>query len=221
MDGGQRNDAGSIEDAADAATPQPAATSRRGGSPVWRLGKVTAGIVVGLATIASFVVAWLQLNSQLEQIEAQTRPPVIFDQRIDSPASVSAFISFATENDYQVRRVNLECLLDEGQGSCAWVRQAAVATESGETILYVSTKPGCRLSVQNVNPTGSDCVTHWIHVRKGDPFDAQVDNGEFGAGNVVVRGYFAISLRNALGSAPQNVRHIFLRAVAPEMVGQR
>jgi hypothetical protein len=219
VDSGHRNDAGSIENAADA-TPQSAAASRRASSPVWRLGKVAAGIVVGLATIASFVVAWLQLKSQLEQIEAQTRPPVIFDQRIDSPASVSAFVSFATENDYQVRRVNLECLLDEGQGSCAWVRQA-VASESGETILYVSTKPGCRLGVLNGNPTSADCVTHWIHVRKGEPFDAQVDNGEYGAGNVVVRGYFAISLRNALGSAPQNVKHIFLRAVAPEMVGQR
>ncbi len=117
VDGGQRIDAGSIEDAADAGTAQSAATSRRRrGSPVWRLGKVTAGIVVGLATIASFVVAWLQAKSQLEQIEAQTRPPVVFDQRIDSPASVTAFVSFVTENDYQVRRVNLPVFGGRGSG---------------------------------------------------------------------------------------------------------
>jgi hypothetical protein len=79
---------------------------------------------------------------------------------------------------------------------------------------------GVPLERHNRNPTGSDCVTLDPLARKGEPFDAHVDNGKYGAGNVVVRGYFAISLRNALGSAPQDVKHIYLRAVASEMVGQ-
>jgi len=52
-------------------------------------------------------------------------------------------------------------------------------------------------------------------------FDPQLDNGPYGAGHIVVHGYFAISLRQALGSTPSEVQHIFLRAVPPELAGQR
>ena len=60
-----------------------------------------------------------------------------------------------------------------------------------------------------------------MHLSRKDTFDAQLDNGPYGAGHIVVHGYFAISLRQALGSAPPEVQHIFLRAVPPELAGQR
>ena len=103
------------------------------------------------------------------------------------------------------------------QRSCVW----ADVGEKTETVLFITTRPNCPLSQNAGEATGWDCVTHWVHLSRKDPFDAQLDNGPYGAGHIVVHGYFAISLRQALGSAPPEVHHIFLRAVPPELAGQR
>ena len=102
---------------------------------LWRIVKTGAPILVGLATIGSLIVAWLQLQEQLRQIEAQTRRPPTFQARLDNPTATQRLVTFASDNDYQVRRIDLECLLDEGERSCVW----AEVGEKTETVLFITT----------------------------------------------------------------------------------
>ncbi len=57
-----------------------------------------------------------------------------------------------------------------------------------------------------------------LHFFTKDVSEAQVDNGQYGAGNLVVRGYFALSKRGNLGSLPPGATAIYLTAVPPQDV---
>ncbi len=189
-------------------------------STAWRWLKAAGAATVGLATVASVLIAWVQLSEQLHQIEEQTRRPPSFNKSLDTHAAVAEFISFAKGNDYQVRRIDTMCL-NEGEQSCLWAPKLEDPQDKNPPIVLVlSDRGGCRLSGGSVDPAEEDqvdCGKYWVHITVANKFDAQVDNGAYGAGNIVVHGYFAISLRHSLGSAPADVEHIYLRAVAPEL----
>jgi hypothetical protein len=190
----------------------------------WRWLKAAGAIIVGVATVASLLVAWLTLQEQLRQIEAQTRRPPSFNRSLDSHAAVTEFVRFAEQNDYQVRRIDATCL-NEGDQSCLWVPELTFeGDENDPKVLVLSDQRGCRLARDPNGPIDLDqvsCGKTWLHITVANPFDAQVDNGAYGAGNIVVHGYFAISLRPSLGSAPPDVKHVYLRAVAPELAVPR
>jgi hypothetical protein len=127
------------------------------------------------------------------------------------PDAAQRLVDFADQNDCQVRRIDVECLAEEGAQSCIPAPPTAGAGE--EMVLYLSVHPRLPLSFDASSKiTGMPCVTPRVQLSREDAIDAQVDNGEYGAGNVVVHRYSAISLREALGTAPPQVKHIFLLA---------
>jgi sulfur transfer protein SufE len=55
---------------------------------------------------------------------------------------------------------------------------------------------------------------YWIEI---DPSgDVQVDNGSFGAGNLVVKGPFSVLVEGMKGSAPPDVNVVSLRGLGAE-----
>lgn len=168
---------------------------REGSRDASKTTKVVAGIIVAtLGAVASIlsIIAFIRSNDAPDKFEGQ----------ITRPEAAKNFVDFAKANDGKIVYLNVECIYSE-EGSCAQNQDPI----SKDPVLEVYTGSRCEL--------GQGCKGgNWFRIHY-DPntSDASVSNGPYGAGSLVIKGYFSASLRGVLGANPQEIINFQLNAV--------
>src|SRR5258708_10943410 len=110
-----------------------------------------------------------------------------FEGDVTRQATADSFISFIKNHDAKVIWMNI---------SCAETTTCYVPGETQEIILPIQASSG----------------KYWFHINTAGT-DAQANNGSYGAGALVLKGYFEVSVQGVLGSDPQDVENIFLKGI--------
>ncbi len=140
---------------------------------------------------------------------------------VSDAGAAARFVEFATGHDQAIVHVDLECVESEAARCDARSTPPGFDT-MGQLVLAVypgATKPapeacGSLVLVAETVPTGAPCEdVSWFHVHIPEAGDAQLSNGPTGAGSIVLKGYFSVSVRGPLGTAPPGVSNIVLNAI--------
>jgi hypothetical protein len=152
------------------------------------IGRYGWKLIVGLGIIAALVVSVIQLRDRLSGTPDYVGSVAQRDGAQD-------FIEFLESHDGSVVKLDVSCDSSPG-GTC----------ESTETVdLWVAPD-----GVENAEtPYAIDTVTDATS-------DVQVDNGEFGAGGLVIKGRFSVLVKGELGSTLPGVQNIQLRGLSAE-----
>jgi hypothetical protein len=137
--------------------------------------------------------------------------------------------SMLKKEDGKVVYLDTQCLYQEGS-ACAWMTNT-VEYYGGEdqgdgiglTMLALTEDPDCTMEQEQETKTeySTACPdTYWIHVFVNPGTGARADNGEYGAGNVQIKGHFSVTVSGSDGLSPPEISHVELRSVRPEDVEQ-
>ena len=167
-----------------------------------RIGAFIAAVatLVGLISGGIAIVQYLNRNSG----------PVTFHDSIDTATGVTSFLRFVDAHDGQVVQLETRCLYHDGPRVCA---DYADPLGNAAAIIDLNTDPSC--PPDRTAPCPGSTVLYFF---EKDTSEAQIDNGQYGAGNMVVRGYFTISRRGSLGTLPQDATAVYLTAVPADQV---
>jgi hypothetical protein len=161
-------------------------------------------VVVVAATLVTLVSGGIAIF----QFLTRDGGPAAFADDLHTAAGAESFLEFARENDGDVVRLDTRCLYRDGPRTCLDRRDPL---ERAAVLLDLNADRGCPPDQDQPCP-GSVVLAFFVD----DVSQAQVDNGEYGAGSVVVHGYFAVSVRGRLGTLPPGVTAIYLTAVPAE-----
>lgn len=169
------------------------------------------GIALLITAILGVPVAGYKLYDSY--IEHQGTPT--FSGRIEEQDTAQDFVDFLNDHDDEVVELDVECVpFDEP----AWCTQAdsETYTEYGQfggdagdaaSLLEVFTETPCAASQDWCDGT------YWVFPILLNGSDERVDNGEFGAGALVVKGEFKVAMYGGLGSKPAAVDNVTITAV--------
>jgi hypothetical protein len=159
-----------------------------------------AATLVGLISGGIAIVQYLHRNSG----------PPTFRDSIDTATGVTTFLPFVDASNGQVVRLDTQCLYHQRPRVCTdWADSLGHAV----VIIDLNTDPSC--PPDRTSPCPGSTVLYFY---EKDTSEAQVDNGQYGAGNIVVHGYFTISKRGNLGTLPPTATAIYLTAVPADQV---
>ncbi|MGG8406450.1 hypothetical protein ACM614_07360 [Streptomyces sp. 12297] len=126
------------------------------------------------------------------------------------------------QQDGHVIHVNTLCRQFEAtRTACGDLWRTARLEESREQpgtrlgLLEITTDPTCDVWDEgSLGLTKSPCPdAYWIWIHLDPETGAQMDNGKYGAGSTVIKGYFTVSVAGQLGSTPPGVTNVHLRSV--------
>jgi len=145
------------------------------------------GIAAAVITIIAGVIAiWQAIHPN---------GPDKFSGDVTQQSIANNLISFLQSHDGKVIQLDITCVVPNSSTTVCDRGSA-----SNESIIPL--------------PVGGDgfSAAYWLRI---DPAgtNAQVNNGSYGAGNLVVKGYFEVSVQGVLGDAPPTVQNIFLKGV--------
>jgi hypothetical protein len=165
-----------------------------------------AALVAGVATLIGLVTGVIAISDYLNRDTGPAR----FTESIDTTTGMRNFLAFADEHDSELVRLEFQCVYHEGPRSCVDqsdpLGQAAV-------LLDLNANTACDPNRQY--PCDGSVILFFYAKNVSE---AQIDNGSFGAGSIVIRGYFTLSKRGNLGTLPPGATAIYLTAVPPEQV---
>ncbi|MBB5868881.1 hypothetical protein F4553_002260 [Allocatelliglobosispora scoriae] len=169
-----------------------------------RTRRLIGGIVAGVATLIGITSGVIGIAEFLD------RGTPAFAQPIDTVEGMREFLSFADEHDGELVRLETRCVFHDGPMPCS---QQGDPLQRASVLLDLNADPSC--DPDRVQPcTGSVVLFFFAE----NVTDAQIDNGEYGAGSIVVRGYFTVSRRGSLGTLPEGTTAIYLTAVPADEV---
>jgi hypothetical protein len=157
------------------------------GSNLW---KIFGGICVLIGAIAGVIVIVAHFQNTIDRFEGD----------ISQQATADGFVSFALGHDTKTVWVNVVCHYYQPGHPCETGDASSPLVSQGEAE---------NDTVIAVHATAGD---YWIHINTAST-DAAADNGSFGAGTIVIKGYFSVNDRGGLGSTPSNVYNILLKGV--------
>ena len=158
------------------------------------MGKRVWNIVVGIGVIIAIVAGLMTIIGHFQNsIDS-------FVGNIDEQAMGDSLVTFAQSHDSKVVWLNVVCHEDKPGHPCETgdYGSALQQQSSFENKVVIA-----------VHATSGD---YWLHVEVGST-NAEADNGPFGAGSIVIKGYFTISNRGKTGITPDNVNNIDLDGV--------
>jgi hypothetical protein len=169
-----------------------------------RRGGLIAAIIGAIATVIGIISGAIAIADYL----GRDKGPAVFSESVDTASGMRNFLSFADKNDGKVVKLDMRCVYHDGPRTCVdqedFLHQAAV-------LLDLNADTSCEPDRQA--PCDGSVVLFFFEQSSSE---AQIDNGEFGAGSIVVRGYFTLSKRGNLGTLPPGVTAIYLTAVPAE-----
>lgn len=165
-----------------------------------------AGLVAGVATVIGLITGAIAISDYLNRDTG----PAKFTESVDTTTGMRNFLAFADEHDGELVRLEFQCVYREGSRSC--VDQSDPFGQAA-VLLDLNANPACEPDRQY--PCDGSVVLYFFVKNISE---AQIDNGQFGAGSIVIRGYFTLSKRGNLGTLPPGVTAIYLTAVPVEQV---
>ena len=146
------------------------------------------GIIAAIITIiAGGIAIWQAIHPN---------GPDTFEGDVTQASTANSLISFLQSHDGKVIRLDITCVSPGPSTAC----DVSSSSNDSNPILPL--------------PVGGDgsSAAYWLHL---DPAgtNVEMDNGSYGAGSLVIRGYFEVSVRGVLGSDPPNVQNVFLTGV--------
>lgn len=168
-----------------------------------------AALIGGVATVIGIISGAIAIADYM----GRDKGPATFSESLDTTAGMRNFLAFADDNDGKVVRLETQCVYHKGPRSC--VDQADPIGDA-VVLLDLNADPSC--SPERQAPCDGSVV---LFLFAQNVSDAQIDNGQYGAGSIVVRGYFTLSKRGNLGTLPPGVTAIYLTAVPAENVPER
>ena len=118
-----------------------------------------------------------------------------FEGNVAQQTTADNFVSFTNNHDGKVVWLNITCVSS--------TVMCFVPGETQETTLPIHATSG----------------EYWFHIDTAGT-DAQANNGQYGAGLLVVKGYFEVSVQGVLGAYPQEVQNTFLKGVDSSAVNK-
>lgn len=158
------------------------------------MGKKLWGAVVAISILVG-IVAGIVTIYQLFQNRIDR-----FEGDIGEQAKADGLVDFVQSHDAKVVWFNVVCHEDLPGHPC----ETGVA---GSELDQQSRAEG-KLVIA-VHATSGD---YWFHV-KTDNSNAEADNGPYGAGSIVIKGYFTVSVRGRTGITPPNIQNFNLDGV--------
>jgi hypothetical protein len=141
-----------------------------------------AGAILAAAALALGV--WQYVQAQTPSYGSQTD--------IDNTQNAGDLIDFLKSNESKKVHLDFYCL-GTGGGGCDTASTTQESIFEGNPVIAVS----------------ANGQTYWIHAASGSG-NAEVDNGRFGAGAIVVKGDFNVSVRGPSGTSPPGIQNIVL-----------
>ncbi|HWS82849.1 MAG TPA: hypothetical protein VN207_01170 [Ktedonobacteraceae bacterium] len=122
-----------------------------------------------------------------------------FEGDVTQQGTADSFINFAKDHDTKVVWLNITCVRGSLSVSCCAATRidCDAPPQMGKDII---------LSVHGTS------AKYWFHINAADS-DAQINNGSYGAGSLVIKGYFEFSVQGVLGAEPQDVQNVFLKGI--------
>lgn len=154
-----------------------------------RLGAILATIAALIGIVGGAIAVWQFVQNRVDRFEGD----------VTHQATADRLVNFATGHDARVVWLNLTC-----RASTA----PAPACDG-------NTPPP--FDEQALLPIHASSGRYWLHIYTAGS-DVQADNGPYGAGSLVVKGYFTISVRGVLGSDPPDVQNVDLHGVSSSSV---
>jgi hypothetical protein len=136
--------------------------------------------------VAIFAAAFLVF----EYVQSQT-PSFGSATDIDQPQNANALINFLSNKDSKKVHLDFYCL-GNGGGGCDTNSTIQQSQLEGNPVLAVD----------------ASSQTYWVHVIAGG--NAEADNGGYGAGALVIKGDFTVSVRGPSGVTPLGIQNINL-----------
>jgi FHA domain len=158
--------------------------------------KIAWTIVGGLAVLVGLVTGVLTLKDKL------TGPPT-FKAMIESTDQSVAFANFLKNNDG--KQVHLDVTCKWSSTACHLANPNIGESSPDETMLVLYTLHPCSRILECTSGA------YWLHLTKDPSSNVQIDNGAYGAGSLVVKGPFSVTVEGQLGSAPPEVTNVSLR----------
>jgi hypothetical protein len=184
-------------------TPGQEAPGQQDGRRFWR----RVGAAIGaLAAVVGLIAGGLAIVEFVQRASG----PATFTDPLHTSAGMRAFLRFADEHDGEVVRLDTRCLYQEGPRTCV---DQSYPIDPDVVLLDLNDGGTCEPDRQG--PCDGSVVLYFF---TKDVSEAQIDNGEYGAGSIVVRGYFTLSKRGNLGTLPPGAMAIYLTAVPPQDV---
>lgn len=168
------------------------------------------GILALIATVLAIVASTFSIMKAIDERRGEPK----FSGFVADPRKASDFVDFLTKNDGKDVRLDIACV-PFGAGvpdpaSCSQGDEELLPTPRDDEILSLLEL----FTAQPCPNTEYRCPgTHWVTFRLSTTDDEQVNNGRFGAGAIVAKGKFKVLYRGGLGSTPEDVENIELRAV--------
>ena len=164
-----------------------------------------------MATAIATIIGVLSGAIAIYEFVNRDKGPAVFTGTVDSASGMRDFLSFADEHDNELVKLDLKCVYhDDEPMACV---QQGDALDRAVVLLDLNDDPSCEPDRQG--PCDGSVVLFFFAEHTDD---AQIDNGEYGAGSIVVRGYFNLAKRGNLGTLPPGVTAIYLTAVPPNQV---
>lgn len=173
-----------------------------------RTGAVIAAVIGAVATVVGIISGAIAISDYLHR----DKGPAKFTESLDTSKGMRDFLSFADSHDSKVVRLETQCVYHDGPRSCV---DQADPLENATVLLDLNDDDSCAPDRQG--PCDGSVVLFFFAENASD---AQIDNGQYGAGSIVVRGYFTLSKRGNLGTLPPGATAIYLTAVAADKVPQ-
>lgn len=163
----------------------------------WKtIGAVIGGIAAIIGIITGVIAIVHSLQNHIDSFEGE----------VAQQATADNFVSFANNHDGKVVWLNITCLSSlPGSVCCAATRENCDAPPEMDGYLIIS-----------VHGTSAK---YWFHINTAGT-DAQANNGSYGAGALVLKGYFEVSVQGVLGGEPQDVQNTFLKGVDSSAVNK-
>ena len=137
-----------------------------------------------MGVFAAGFAVWTYLQTQVPSYGSSTD--------IDDQQNADSLIQFLNGNDSKKVHVDVVCRGSPGS--------ACDATGTGVQSLAEGSP------VLSVNSNGQ---TYWLHISTGNS-GSQADNGGYGAGALVIKGNFTVSVRGTSGVTPPGIQNINL-----------
>lgn len=157
--------------------------------------------------------------------------PARFTGDLTSAKEARHLHSMLKKEDGKVVYLDTRCLYQEsGTSACAWMTNTVEyygGEDQGDGIglqmLALTEDADCAMEQEQETKKeySTACPdTYWIHVFVNPGTGARADNGEYGAGNVQIKGHFSVAVSGSDGLSPPEISHVELRSVRPEDVEQ-
>lgn len=167
------------------------------------------GVIALVASVLAIIGSVLGIQKALND----RRGDPSFKGPIAAATDARRFVSFLEKNDQKDVVLDIQCVPTTTNDFCADesnpndMQPVQVTKDEFVEVLEVFTGLPCNAESPNFGCPG----TIWVAFRTPLNSEAQVNNGSFGAGNLVVKGKFRVLVRGGLGTLPPNVQLIEAR----------